>query len=239
MADTLEEKAQDIKTAIVGLWEKQLSISDLGSNIYQCETTSNHNLVSNSNFSDKITIYDSNDSDLILNTNYLQFDIHELTSDTVFKVFSPDIDLTTFTTPKLKLFSGHTQVVFQNEFKNDGQGVYPISQPPCIIVIVSNYLYQKRTVQTFNAFRVNLDIYDEIANHNLNNYNDNDLLNSTSIKQASHFVGNRMNYIISKLRLTNIESRNYFDHYGNYAREIRGETLNFTIEKNLLLKNCT
>jgi hypothetical protein len=230
------EKKIEILNAIVGFWDQAVTITSLGSNIYQCVTSSTHNFIKNSKFADKITIYDSADATYVLDTNYFQFELYENTNTTTFKVESPDVDLTTLTTPKCKLFTGHHQNVRLEEYENDGSGVYPISQYPLFCVLGIEDVYQDNTAIVI-GYDFTIDIMDRVENHNLNSYDFQDRENSNTDLETEYFCVNRFEYIFSKLNIFKRNIVSYpFIHNGYNSENIRGYHCEFRIGKNNILR---
>ena len=226
----IQIKAEAVKDAIVNLWSSTItSITDQGSNTYRVNALA-HGIVANSYFADFVTIYDDTTG------FYQQYNVTNFTTN-YFDVVDSTNDLSALAAPEYKLFSGHTQNVYPNEYDNDGNGVYPISRYPVIVVLPIEYVYDM-DLDNFNAcdeYRLQAVIIDKNENHNLNGYSQTDLQTSVSQSENRHFLANRMNIIINALR-GRIRSRDILAHVGNYARDTEGEILDFVISEGELLR---
>ena len=220
----IQAKAETIRDAIVNLWSASITITNPSGNTYRCTGTS-HGIIKNSDFADYVTIYDDTDG------FFQQYNVTNQTAS-YFDIEDSVNDLTALGSPEYKLFFGHTQNVYPQEYDNDGNGVYPISRYPIAVVLPMEYMYNIQLDQynVCDDYRFQLVLIDKNENHNLNGYSQADLQNSVSMAENSHFIANRMNVIIEALRMR-IQSRDILAHIGNYARDTEGEILEFLMNE--------
>ena len=226
----IQTKADAVKDAIVALWSATISsITNPSGNTYRINATS-HGIIKNSDFADYVTIFDDTDG------FFKQYNVTNSTAN-YFDVVDSENDLTALSSPEYRLLSGHTQNVCPDEYDNDGNGVYPISRYPVIVILPIEYIYNTE-LDNFNAcdeYRLQAVLIDKNENHNLSGHAQADLQTSVSQGENRHFVANRMNIIINALR-GRIKSRDILAHIGNYGRDTEGEILDFVISEGELLR---